>query len=834
MRHELSGRALIKPSTHGWPPVIPPFLHLKFATKQLTHSQSGRTAVNPFKIKTTVYLFGITLALFAQHCFADPSAPDITKVPQPFLEEHQGLVDLYKRAFEIAFTKIHKGTPQNGFVEYYIDEGFNPNIFQWDTIFMMMFARYSNGELPSVVSLENFYRKQDADGWICREIRESDGTGFWPKTGSVPGLPDWNSNCSINPPLFSWAEWENFIVTGDKTRFTKDINGKTILQRLVDYFYWVKNNRQWDNQLYWTTSWANGMDDNPRLNPNNDLKVCDNAGGSWIDITTQQAMNAFYIAQIAQVVGNDSISTVFQKEYTDIKNLVNSKMWDNQDGFYYDLDNSGNFFKVKSPASFWPMIAHVTSDQQEQRIIEHIVNPEEFWTPHHIPTVAKNEPGFRSDGGYWRGAVWAPTTYQTINGLKTQGYTDLASKIALNHLENLYFVYKTTNSLHENYQPLEPKVGIQAQSNFVGWTGCGPIACLIENVLGIQVHGPNDTLDWDINLAERHGINNLQFGDNTISLLCEDRLTSDAGAAVTITTNSPFKLHATVGKNEYIQDVPKGTSKFSFGNVENGLSTISMVHSGTESSSFGSSNDEVMRYQTFTADTNQCLRGVDLKIRQFNGSTQSDVTVDLYATQSTKPTGTALASAVIKAGDIDNFYCNVHADLEYSNLKAGTMYAIVLGQKTKQSSNYQWVNGVEVDAKQTAGKGDGNGNWTIEIQQKNCWMKIYTRKDKPVKINSAQFTTEYSNIALDIRQVSNNQIRYCVPGTLGENHYVTVRLIDLSGRQLAILNKKQQQAGIYVFDIRDFQKNRSCCNSGFYFCTISSGKLSKTCHVMIR
>lgn len=132
---------------------------------------------------------------------ADPARPDINKVPQVFLEEHAGWEDLYRRTFEIAFSKIQQGTAENGFVSFYMDEAFNPNISQWDTSFMMMFGRYGNQELPSIVSLENFYQSQHDDGWISRELYEKDGTSYWPKSG------DREANCSINPSLFSWAEW---------------------------------------------------------------------------------------------------------------------------------------------------------------------------------------------------------------------------------------------------------------------------------------------------------------------------------------------------------------------------------------------------------------------------------------------------------------------------------------------------------------------------------------------------------------------------------------------------------------------------------------------------
>jgi hypothetical protein len=125
--------------------------------------------------------------------------PDPSELPGIILEDHREWVDLYWVAWEIARAKIQTGTPENEFVEAYMDEGFSKNIYQWDTIFMTLFGRYSNGEFPSIVSLENFYRKQHDNGYICREIRESDGTDFIYRT----------LNDTVNPPLFAWAEWQH-------------------------------------------------------------------------------------------------------------------------------------------------------------------------------------------------------------------------------------------------------------------------------------------------------------------------------------------------------------------------------------------------------------------------------------------------------------------------------------------------------------------------------------------------------------------------------------------------------------------------------------------------
>ncbi|RMD85823.1 MAG: hypothetical protein D6813_15725, partial [Calditrichaeota bacterium] len=128
------------------------------------------------------------------------------KMPGPILQKNPEWVELYWKAWEIGLKKIKKPTIFNGFVSEYMDEAFSDNIFQWDTCFMVLFGRYAWHVIPAVQSLDNFYDKQDADGFICREIRESDGTNYWDKHLSKD---------TINPPLFAWVEWKSYLLSGD-------------------------------------------------------------------------------------------------------------------------------------------------------------------------------------------------------------------------------------------------------------------------------------------------------------------------------------------------------------------------------------------------------------------------------------------------------------------------------------------------------------------------------------------------------------------------------------------------------------------------------------------
>lgn len=61
-----------------------------------------------------------------------------------------------------------------------------------------MFAKYGHKSFPFIKTLDNFYAKQHLDGFICREIRESDGGDQWFR----------HDPASTGPNIMAWTEWQ--------------------------------------------------------------------------------------------------------------------------------------------------------------------------------------------------------------------------------------------------------------------------------------------------------------------------------------------------------------------------------------------------------------------------------------------------------------------------------------------------------------------------------------------------------------------------------------------------------------------------------------------------
>ncbi|GHO58557.1 MGH1-like glycoside hydrolase domain-containing protein [Ktedonobacter robiniae] len=445
-------------------------------------------------------------------------------LPQPILDNHPQWITMYWGAWQILTKHILAGTPENGFVSYYMDPAFNGDIFLWDTVFMSMFARYGRDLFPVTASFDNFYRKQDADGFIARQFK---GTSGLPYQGK-------NDPNSINPPILSWGEWEYYQLSGDSSRL------KTVLPRLIKFYTWVKTHRTNSDGLYWNTGVGSGMDNSP------EHTVCDTCiepGQDWIDMSAQQALNALSISRIAQAVGNTQLASQFQQEYAHLKNLINQRMWSKQDGMYYPIKD-GQQRLVKTIGSFWPLLAQLADTNQVSRLIkEHLLNPNEFYREHPFASLAATDPHYNAaTGNYWNGGVWAPTNYMVERGLKLYGEEDTAYQAALQDIDNVYRVYQRTGTLWENYAPDSASQGIPARPNFVGWSGNFAISELLEDIIGLRVDTPAHTLNWRLNLTERNGITNLHFGQNVVSLVAEQRQNASDTPHLTVQALQPFTL----------------------------------------------------------------------------------------------------------------------------------------------------------------------------------------------------------------------------------------------------------------------------------------------------
>jgi mannosylglycerate hydrolase MGH1-like protein len=452
-------------------------------------------------------------------------------LPDPFWTDHSAAVACYWRAWELAFSNLKRPTSENDFVANYCDTAFNGNLFMWDSSFITCFGAYGRRAFNFQQTLDNFYRKQHADGFICREISTVDGLDCFHRFDPS----------STGPNVLAWAEWNYYMKTGDYRRL------EMVFSSLVAYHQWLRTYRTWQDGSYWSTGWGSGMDNLPRVKKGDHVDW-GNGHMTWVDATFQAILSGKVLLRIAALLKREAEVQDLQEEVQHLTDYSNKCLWNEPLNFYCDRFADGELSTMKHIGAYWALLAGCTPDLQVPEFIAHLENAAEFNRVHRIPALSADDPNYGGMGNYWCGGVWAPTNYMVLKGLDEIRQNDLAHEIAKNHVENVVRVFESEDihwagaeqfrayfhltdleyddkhTLWENYAPDAIEPGSHSKPGYVGWTGLPPIAVLLEDVFGIAPDANSNQITWHIRLLDEHGVRHYPFGlSGLLDLKCNRR-----------------------------------------------------------------------------------------------------------------------------------------------------------------------------------------------------------------------------------------------------------------------------------------------------------------------
>jgi len=451
---------------------------------------------------------------------------DRSQLPEPVYEAEAEYIKLYWKAWEYAWDHVYErpDTP----AKRYMDEALDPDtIWIWDSCFMVLYCRYAPHYFPGIETLNNFYIALHQKKNLPIKIHHID-----------------------NPPLFAWVEYEYFKYTGDLKRLKWVMEENRFLQKHYEFIKTLKRfrrkkvgtiptfakKREFGYQWLGTPS---GMDNTPR-GRDKYLKIL------WIDLLAQQGLAAEHIIRIARILDKKEVITEYEKEYYQIKELLNQYYWNEQDGVYYDIKRKHpeEQVKVKTPATYWPMLAGMCSESQAQKLAENARDPHVFGGIAPWPSVSRDDPDFNPKGEYWRGGVWLPMAYLGTKALDRYGFLEIAAKNAqklLDHMVKIYNEYEP-HTIWEVYSPTKPKPATYKgdkevfRPNFCGWSALGPISMFIEDIIGFyEVNAVERVIQWRLDTSQRHGIKRFRVGEIITDILYED-------GKVSVDSNKPYTL----------------------------------------------------------------------------------------------------------------------------------------------------------------------------------------------------------------------------------------------------------------------------------------------------
>ena len=374
---------------------------------------------------------------------------------------------------------------------------------QFEAIFSSFFLVYSNRNYPANQNLDYFYKMQEENGAIRWK--------YDAKTDQ-PVVDDANPE-GIGLPLFAWAEFNLYHKSANKRRI------REVMPTLQKYMDWIDHTFKQPNGLYSVPAIAGGMTNSPR-------------DGAYypVDFNSAMAINAAHMSALGDILNDKDLSFQYKRMYFSLKTRINSLMWNNETGFYHDLDKDEKKLTVKTIAGFWPLLAELPNADKAAALISHLSNPATFGTDHPFPTLSADSFDFRETGEGFHGSVYPQFNFMVIKGLEKYHRYDLARECAIRHL---YYILeallpddeKEKGDIWEAYLPCKNgKAAMEGnpafpRPHYMINAGLSTIALMIENVIGLSISLPRKTVDWIIPNLEIMGIEKLSLKRNLITIL---------------------------------------------------------------------------------------------------------------------------------------------------------------------------------------------------------------------------------------------------------------------------------------------------------------------------
>jgi putative isomerase len=321
-------------------------------------------------------------------------------------------------------------------------------IFCWDNYFAAYMHSVDDKHLAYANAIE-----------MTNAITKS---GFVPNLSASKGI---KSSDRSQPPIGSMVVWEIYRHYKEKW-FLEEV-----FQKLLTWNRWWPRNRDTDGYLCWGSSpfepylrnldenahsrygaaLESGLDNSPMYDNipfdtvRNQLKLAD------VGLMSLYVMDCEALSGIAGALGKDEIKNELLSRAEKYRNNLNT-LWDEKRGIYLNKRLDTNEFSDKiSPTNFYPLLARAPNQHQAERMIqEHFYNPDEFWGEYMLPSMAFNDPDYRSND-YWRGRIWAPMNFLVYLGLRNYNLEKAQADLVAKSKELLLTQWLNNGYVCENY-----------------------------------------------------------------------------------------------------------------------------------------------------------------------------------------------------------------------------------------------------------------------------------------------------------------------------------------------------------------------------------------------
>ncbi len=278
-------------------------------------------------------------------------------------------------------------------------------IWHWDAFFHALAYQYIDPKLAED-QLRIVLDHQREDGMIPDAVHDE---------GIVTEieLPHSSQKVEVTkPPLIAWAALKLYETSGHRD-FLQEV-----YEPIVRWNRWWfdKNDDDHDGVVQYNHPFSSGLDDNPLWDQGMPVESP--------DLNTYLVMQLDALAKIAEILGLDDDAAEWRREADQRTQRMIAHFWDERAGVFWATHNHEPV-RVLTPFNLYPLLTGRLPRRMTDRLLAHLLSPDEFWTEYPIPSVARNDPTF-TPNQMWRGPTWVNINYLFIEGLVHSGYLGIA------------------------------------------------------------------------------------------------------------------------------------------------------------------------------------------------------------------------------------------------------------------------------------------------------------------------------------------------------------------------------------------------------------------------
>jgi glycogen debranching enzyme len=269
--------------------------------------------------------------------------------------------------------------------------------------------------------------------------------------GLVPGSiwmrgeqPEWSTTFG-HPPIWPVAVQDYCDLAASDELI------EACFRPLVRQIGWFESQRKAEGVGFYYTDilnhkWESGIDEGVRFD--------EVATGPFacVDATAHVHLLYDYAARWASRLGADA--GPFQDAAAELRDFMQGELFDEETGLFHDIWAVGR--PDRRPLAFegmWPVVVGAATEEQAGRVIdENLLNPDRFFSPHPIATVALSDPLFELR--MWRGPTWNSMTYWAARGCLHYGRKEAARRLLEAALDASAAQFERTGTIWEFYHPL--------------------------------------------------------------------------------------------------------------------------------------------------------------------------------------------------------------------------------------------------------------------------------------------------------------------------------------------------------------------------------------------